>query len=145
MVGSQTANLTPIPSSGHNLCFKYLNESCKAILDIYVSIAFQWYKKLLNPLGFEPYNRSLNIQESIGIRTPKGTPKVEALLGVWRFIPSHFLSFPGFFSWPATLQALTLVVNPRLGLWHRPFFSSTTWVASRFKNFSQIWCGLVCF
>jgi hypothetical protein len=45
---------------------------------MYVSISFQWYKKLLNPFGFDPYNHSLNIQESIG--TP--IPKVEAPLGV---------------------------------------------------------------
>jgi hypothetical protein len=37
-----------------------------------------------------PYNRSLNILESI--ETP--TPKVGTHLGVWRFIPSHFPTFP---------------------------------------------------
>jgi hypothetical protein len=34
MVGSQTANLTPGLSFGHNLCFKCSNESCKPILEI---------------------------------------------------------------------------------------------------------------
>ncbi len=44
VVGSQIANLTPGPSFGHNLCFKCPNGSCELILNIYVSIAFQWYK-----------------------------------------------------------------------------------------------------
>ncbi len=88
---------------------------------IYISIFFQWYKEFLNPLGFDPCNRSLNIQGST--RTP--TLKMRVPLGVWRFIPSHSLAFlgacgmtPRLPSWPATLQPLTLVVNPRLGLWH---------------------------
>jgi hypothetical protein len=41
MVGSQTANLTPGLSFGHNLCFKCPNESCEPILNIYVLISFQ--------------------------------------------------------------------------------------------------------
>jgi len=64
----------------------------QGILNIYISIAFQWYKKLLDPLNFDPCNHFLNIQESI--KTP--TPKVEAPLGVWGFIPSHFLLLMGF-------------------------------------------------
>jgi hypothetical protein len=31
VVGSQINNLTPDPSFGHNLCFKYPNGSCKPI------------------------------------------------------------------------------------------------------------------
>jgi hypothetical protein len=114
VVRSQTANLTLAPSFGHNLCFKCPNGSYKPILDIYVSIAFQWYKKLFEPLGFDPCNCPLNIRESI--KTP--IPKVEAPLGVWGFIPSHFPSLPGFPFWPATLQALALITSPRLGLRH---------------------------
>jgi len=98
----------------HNLCFRCPNGWCKPILNIYVSITFQWYKKLFNPLGFDPCNHSMNIQKSTGIPTPK----VEAPLGVWGFIPSHFLSLMGFLSWPATLQALVLVTSPKLGLRH---------------------------
>jgi len=114
VVGSQTANLTPSPSFGHNLCFRCPNGSCEPISDICVSIAFQWYKELLNVLGFDPFNHFLNIRESTGTLIPK----VEALLRVWGFIPSHFISLPGFLSWPATLQALALIVSPRLGLRH---------------------------
>jgi hypothetical protein len=36
-------------------------------------------------MGFDHYNRSLKIQESIETITPK----VETHLGVWVFIPSH--------------------------------------------------------
>jgi hypothetical protein len=92
VVGSQTANLTLDFSFGHNLCLRYPNGSCEPILDIYVSIIFQWYKELFNPMGFDPCNYSLKIQESRIL-----TPKVKAPLGVWRFIPSHFPSLPGFF------------------------------------------------
>jgi hypothetical protein len=34
VVGNQIANLTPGPSFGHNLCFKYPNGSCEPILNI---------------------------------------------------------------------------------------------------------------
>ncbi len=105
-IESQTINLTPDLSFGHNLCLRYPNGSCKAILDIYDSIIFQWYKKLFDPLGFDPYNCSLNIRESTGTLTPKvGVP-----LEVWGSIPSHSFALPrtcgmtpGLPSWPATL------------------------------------------
>jgi hypothetical protein len=64
VVGSQTANLTTGLSFGHNLCCRCLNESCKPILDIYVSIAFQWYKEFLKARGFTLCNRSLKFRES---------------------------------------------------------------------------------
>jgi hypothetical protein len=53
MVGSQIGDLISGPSFGHNLCFRCPNGSCEPILDIYVPRAFQWYKKLFNPLGFD--------------------------------------------------------------------------------------------
>jgi hypothetical protein len=65
VVGSQIVNLTPGPSFGHNLCFRCSNGSCKLNLDIYVPRIFQWYKKCLNPLSFDPYTRFLKIRESI--------------------------------------------------------------------------------
>jgi hypothetical protein len=49
---------------------------------------FQLYKELLNPMGFDPFNRSLKIQESIG----NPTPKVGVHFGVWRF-NSHTLPY----------------------------------------------------
>jgi len=89
MVGSQIADLTPGPSFGHNLCFKYPNGWCKPISNIYVTRSFQWYKEHFKPMNFDPCNRPLKIRESIGTRTPK----VGAHLGVWGFIPSHSLAF----------------------------------------------------
>jgi hypothetical protein len=65
MVGSQIDILTPSPSFGHNLCCKYSNESCKAILDIYVLKKIQWYKEIFNAMNFNPLNRFLKIQKSI--------------------------------------------------------------------------------
>jgi hypothetical protein len=90
MVESQIGNLIHGPSFGHNLWFKYPNGLCNPILDIYILRAFQWYKELFNPMGFDPYNCSLKIWDSIG--TP--TPKVGVHLGVWRFIPSHSPTLP---------------------------------------------------
>jgi hypothetical protein len=88
VIGNQIANLTPDPFFGHNLCFRCPNRSSEPILDIWVPRYFQWYKELLNPLSFDPCNRSINIWKSTG--TP--TPKMETPLGVWRFIPSHFFT-----------------------------------------------------
>jgi hypothetical protein len=121
MVESQSDNLIFCPSFAHNWCFNHPNGSCEPILNIYVPRAFQWYKELHNPMGFDPCNHFLKIWKSI--RTP--TPKVRAHLGVWRFIHSHSPTLLGTWdvilrlpSWPASLQALALVANPRLGLQH---------------------------
>jgi len=65
MVESQTVNLILDLFLGHNLCFKCPNGSCDPILDIYISIAFQWYKELFNPMGFHSCNCSLKIWECI--------------------------------------------------------------------------------
>jgi hypothetical protein len=124
VVRSQTTNLTSGLSFGHNLCFRCPNGWCESILDIYVSITFQWYKKLFNPMGFDPYICPLKIREFIGILTPK----MGVHFGVWGFIPYHSFAPPriwdvtlGLPSWPATLQALALIASPRLRLWHHPF------------------------
>jgi hypothetical protein len=45
VVKSQIASLTPGLSFDHNLCCRYSNDSCEAILDIYTSRPFQWYKE----------------------------------------------------------------------------------------------------
>jgi hypothetical protein len=72
-------------------------------------------------MSFDLYNRPLEIWESTRIPIPK----VEAHLGVCEFIPSHSYTFPGasnvihgLHSWLTPLQALALVVNSRLKLWH---------------------------
>jgi hypothetical protein len=64
VVGSQTANLTPDLSFAHNLCFRCPNEPCEPILNIYTSIAFQWYKEIFKVRSFDPCNRALKIWES---------------------------------------------------------------------------------
>jgi len=51
--------------------------------------------KILNPISFDPSNRSLKFQESIG--TP--IPKAAVHLGVCRFIPSHSFTFLGVRMW----------------------------------------------
>ncbi len=56
VVGSQTGNLTPGPSFKHNWCYRCPNGSCEAILDIYASRPFQWYKEHFNARCFEPCN-----------------------------------------------------------------------------------------
>jgi hypothetical protein len=105
MVGSQIDDLTSDPSFCHNLCFRCPNESCEPILNIYIPRDFQWYKELLNPLGFDLCNCSLKIWES----TETPTPKVGVPLGVWGFIPSHFLTLPR--AWDVTL-GLSLRLPP---------------------------------
>jgi hypothetical protein len=70
MVESQTVNLTPNLFFGHNLCFKCPNGRWEFILDIYISISFQWYKELFEAMGFDPYNCTLKIWKSIGTPTP---------------------------------------------------------------------------
>jgi hypothetical protein len=97
-IDNQIDNLTSGPSFDHKLCFKYPNGSCKPILNICASRAFQWYKELFNPMNFDSCNCFLKIWESIG--TP--TPKVKAHLGVWGFIPSHSLTLPR--AWNMTIQ-----------------------------------------
>ncbi len=118
VVGSQIANLTSGLSFGHNLCFRCPNGLALPILNIYVPRAFHWYRELLKPLSFDPYNCPLKIWESIGTLTPK----VELPWGVrvHSLTPSHtpgsMLCDSQLPSWPATLQTLALVASPRLGL-----------------------------
>jgi len=119
MVKSQIGSLIFDPSFGHNLCIKYTNGSCEPISNIYVPRVFQPYKKLFNPLSFDPYNHPLKIQEFI--ETP--TPKVGAHLEMCRFMPSHSLTLLRrwnvtleLHSWLTLSQALILVASPRLRL-----------------------------
>jgi hypothetical protein len=71
VLGSQIDNLILGLSFDYNLCFKYPNESCEPILDIYVSIIFQWYKELFNSMSFDPYNRPLKFKKSIETLIPQ--------------------------------------------------------------------------
>ncbi len=67
VVGSQTANKEG-PSFAHNLGCICPNGSCKAILDIYTSRPFHWYKEHPDAKCFDPCNRALRFRESW--RTP---------------------------------------------------------------------------
>jgi hypothetical protein len=109
VVGSQIGDLTPDPSFGHNLCFKYSNESYEPILDIYVPRDFQWYKELFNPMSFDPYNYSLKIHGS-----SLGSVEVHSLTLSYTIGSMKCDSQASLLA--HTLQALALVTNPRLRL-----------------------------
>jgi hypothetical protein len=51
-------------SFSYNLCCRCPNGSCEPVLDIYISIVFQWYKKIHKERGFDPCNHSLKFQKS---------------------------------------------------------------------------------
>ncbi len=125
MVRSQIGTLTPDPSLGHNLCFKYSNGMHELILDIYIPRYFLWHNFFFNPMNCDPYNHSLKIRESI----ESLTAKVGAHLGMCGFIPSHPLTLSG--TWnviprlhlrPAPLQGFALVSSPRLRSWQKSSF-----------------------
>ncbi len=74
-------------------------------------------------MSLDTFNHPLKIWASIW--TP--TPKMGVHLTMWGFIPSHFPTLSRAWnatlrlhSWPAPLQALALVSNPRLKLWQAP-------------------------
>jgi len=69
VVGSQIVSLTLGPFFTHNLCCICPNDSCEAILDIYILRPFQRYKEHLNARCFDPCNCALSFWESR--RTPK--------------------------------------------------------------------------
>jgi len=111
MVRSQICTLIPYLFLGHNLCFKYSNESCKLILDIYISRYFQWYKKIFNVMIFDLWNIFIKIQVSIGILTPK----MGIHLRVCGFIHSHSRE------WKSDSRvALSTHMFPCLYLGHKP-------------------------
>jgi hypothetical protein len=125
VVGSQIANLIPGLSFGHNLCFKCPNGQCEPILDIYTSIAFQWYKEFFKARCFDPCNHTLKIWKSIWDSNSQhgsslGSVRVHSL--TLFALPGACDVTPECPSWPTTLQPpLALVANPRLGLRHEIF------------------------
>jgi hypothetical protein len=60
VIRSQIASLTPDLSFDHNLCYRCLNGSCKAIFDKYSSRPFHRYKEHFKARCFDPCNRALN-------------------------------------------------------------------------------------
>jgi hypothetical protein len=91
VVGSQIVNLTPAFPLAITCVLDVQMGVVRPFLNIYVSIVFQWYKELFNLMGFDPYNHSFKIRESIG--TP--IPQMGTHLGVWGLILSHCPAFPG--------------------------------------------------
>jgi hypothetical protein len=71
MVGSQIDKLTPNPSFGHNLCFRYPNVSCEPILDKYIPKDFQWYKWLFNHWFLTLVIALWRFENSSGLKFPK--------------------------------------------------------------------------
>jgi len=68
VVWSQIGSLTPSSSFAHNLGWRCPNGQCEAILDIYASRDFHWYKERTKARRFDPSNHLLNFWESQ--RTP---------------------------------------------------------------------------
>ncbi len=107
VVGSQTASLTPGLSFCHNLCYKCPNGSWEPIFDIYVLVAFQWYKKRHSVRCFDPYNRTLKFWESRW--TPKFTfrecechPHTLLKVGLRQIVPPWIAFWPLLYAIPMT-------------------------------------------
>jgi hypothetical protein len=116
VVGSQIANLTPGLSFAHNLCFRCPNGSCEAILDIYTSRPFQWYKEFFKARRFDPCNGALKIQESFWDSNSQhgsslGSVRVDSL--TLSHIPGSMWCDSRASSWPAPLQPHCLGREPK--------------------------------
>ncbi len=116
LVGSQIANLTPSLSFGHNLCCRCSNRQGEPILDMYSSIAFQWYKELLKAMGFDPCNHALKVRESIWDSNSQhgsslGSVRVHSL--TLFALPGACEMTPRCPSWPATFQPPCLGCEPK--------------------------------
>jgi hypothetical protein len=88
VVGSQIASLTPDLSFDHNLCRRYPNGPCEAILDIYTSRPFQWYKEHLEARCFDSCNRTLSFRKSrrtlkSHLRECEWRPHTSLKVGLW--------------------------------------------------------------
>jgi hypothetical protein len=66
-------------------------------------------------MSFDPSNRSLKIQESIGTPTPKVEVylRMRGLIFSFSRILGNVSVIPGLHSWPAPFHAIALVVNPK--------------------------------
>jgi hypothetical protein len=95
------------------------------ILDIDVSITFQWYKKIFEAMNFDPCNRALKIRESICDSNSQNGSSLRSVrvhsLTLFT-LPGACEVTPGSPSWPATFQPFALVASPRLGLRHNQFY-----------------------
>jgi hypothetical protein len=85
------------------LCCKCPNESCEPILDIYISIAFQWYNSSMRGV----------LTFTIALWRFGNPPRLQ-LPNASVSLHLHTLSHS---SWPTPLQAFALVTSPRLRHW----------------------------
>jgi hypothetical protein len=93
MVDSQIVSLTLDFSFGHNLCCRCPNGSYEPILDIYVSISFQWYKKIHKEKGFDTCNHSLKFRESTRTPTPNNGSSFGSVSDHSHTLPHSWASF----------------------------------------------------
>ncbi len=106
MVRSQTVNLTPGLSFGHNLCFKCPNGWYEPILNIYVSIAFWWYNELFKTLGFWPLQ---SLSEHSGVHRDSNSQHGNSLGSVRVLSLTLFFTPGGMKMWlPGLILACTL-------------------------------------
>ncbi len=105
VVRSRIVNLTPSPSFGHIVYFLCPNGSCKPILYIYISRAFQKHKELFNPMVLTRAIVLWKFENPLELQLPNW----ELILGVWGFITSHSPTFSG--AWNVT---------PMLHFWPTP-------------------------
>jgi hypothetical protein len=85
VVGSQTACLTLGPFFAHNLSYRCPNGTCEAILGIYTSRPFHWYKEHINARCFDLWTWALSFQESrrTPLRTFGGVSFILTLIPKW--------------------------------------------------------------
>jgi len=138
MVKSQIHNLISNLSFGHNLFLRYPNGSCEPILNIYVLKNFPCYKKLFNPMSFDPYNRSFKIWS---VHLDSNSQSGNSFGSVEGSFPHIFLHsrkhemwLPGFTLSPRTFVSPYLCHDPRLGLQHSPSLEEEVNVLTHIYN-----------
>jgi hypothetical protein len=89
MVGNQIANLTPILSFGHNLCFRCPNGWCEPFQTSTFQELSNDIRNALSHWVLTPAIVLWRFGSPSGLQFPKWNP-----LGVWGFIPSHPLTLP---------------------------------------------------
>ncbi len=136
MVDYQIVSLTPGLSFGHNLCFKCPNGRCEPILNIYTSITFQGYKQLFKLMGLAPAIMVGRFESPFG--TP--TPTMGVHLGVWGFIPSHFLHSRERVMWLPGLFLGSQPCNPFFGHEPKAKVAIGTLDIGSFNVVEMLWC-----
>ncbi len=114
VVKSQIGTLTFGLSFGHNLCLVYSNETCKPILDIHVSRAFQTFQfNEFWPLQSLFENLEIQWDSNSQNGSPLGSVRVHSFT-LLQSLKAWNVTF-GLHSQLAPLQALALIASPRLG------------------------------